>query len=147
MKFGSKLTVVAAVLIAGTAVANEKITNPVVKERVALMQTVRVNTATLGDMAQGKTAFDAAAATTARANLAAAAAEVVARFEAEEMDPFSRAKPEIWMAFDDYTTKAEALLKAAEALDTASLAGIQAGMGAVGGSCQSCHEAYRGPEK
>jgi len=147
MKSVLKLVAVAAIVIAGTAYANDKITNPAVKERVALMQTVRVNTGTLGDMAQGKTAFDAAAATTARANLAAAAAQIVAHFEAEEEDPFSRAKPDIWMAFDDYTTKAEALVTAAEAIDASSLAGLQAGMGAVGGSCQSCHELYRGPAK
>ena len=130
-------------LLAGTAIAKDGVTNPVVKERMDLMQTIRVNTGALGDMASGKTAFDAAAAGTARANLAAAAAMIPAKFQAEETDPVDEAKPEIWLMFDDFTTKAGALVTAAEALDATSLAGLQAGMGAVGGSCQSCHQAYR----
>jgi cytochrome c556 len=68
---------------------------------------------------------------------------IPAKFQAEETDPVDEAKPEIWLMFDDFTTQAGALVSAAEALDATSLAGLQAGMGAVGGSCQSCHQAYR----
>ena len=131
-------------LSAGTALfAKEGVTNPTVKARQDTMQTIRRNTAVLGDMAGGKTAFDPAAAAAAKAELAAAAAEIPVKFEPREGDPKSEAKPEIWTGWDDYVQKAEALVAAAEAVDTASLDGVRAGMGAIGGACKSCHETYR----
>ncbi|MDR5653284.1 c-type cytochrome [Ruixingdingia sedimenti] len=131
-------------LSAGTALfAKEGVTNPTVKARQDTMQTIRRNTAVLGDMAGGKTAFDPAAAAAAKAELAAAAAEIPVKFEPQEGDPKSEAKPEIWTGWDDYVQKAEALVAAAEAVDTASLDGVRAGMGAIGGACKSCHETYR----
>lgn len=143
MKHITKAFSITCVLLAGAAFAKDGVTNPVVKERMDLMQTIRVNTGVMGDMASGKTAFDAAAATQARANLAAAAALIPAKFEAEETDPVDEARPDIWMMFDDFTSKAEALVTAAEAADTTSLETLQASMRAIGGSCQSCHESYR----
>lgn len=133
----------ALVLSVGAASAKDGVTNPVVKARMDLMQTIRVNTGALGDMAQGKAAFDAAKAAEAKSALAAAAAQIAAKFEAEEDDPVAEGRPEIWMMFDDFTKKAEALVMAAETVDVASLAGLQAGMGAIGGTCKTCHEAYR----
>ncbi|MFN3936353.1 MAG: c-type cytochrome [Gemmobacter sp.] len=134
------------VLAGGAAVAKEGVTNPVVKERMDLMQTIRANTGVLGEMAQGNRAFDADAAATARANLAAAAAQIPAKFEPQETDPVTDALPGIWENFPDFTTKAEALATAAEGLDTASLDSLRAGMGAVGGACRECHTVYRKPQ-
>ena len=139
----AKVLSLSLILVAGAASAKDGVTNPIVKERMDLMQTIRANTGVLGDMASGKTAFDATAAGTARAGLAAAAAMIPAKFEAEETDPVDEAKPDIWMMFDDFTTKAEALATAAEALDATTLASLQAGMGGVGVACQACHTAYR----
>lgn len=123
--------------------AKDGVTNPVVKARMDNMQVIRTNTGTLGDMAQGKTVFDAAAATEAKTALAAAAAEIVKAFEANEDDPVSEATPKIWENYADFTAKAEALVAAAEAADTSSLDGLRKGMGAIGGSCKACHEGYR----
>lgn len=131
------------IFAAGAAFAKDGVTNPVVKERMDLMQVIRQNTGVLGDMASGKAAFDATAAATAKAALAAAAGEIPAKFEAEETDPVDEAKTDIWMMFDEFTLKAEALVTAAEAVDVASLEGLQGSMRAVGGSCQSCHETFR----
>ncbi|MFN3645532.1 MAG: c-type cytochrome [Gemmobacter sp.] len=143
MKMLSTTVALCLSLVAGAALAKDGVTNPVVKERMDLMQTIRKNTAVLGDMAGGKTAFDAAAATEAKTALAAAAAQITAKFEAEEDDPVAEGRPDIWMDFEGFTAKAEALVTAAEAIDVASLDGLKAGMGAIGGSCQSCHEAFR----
>lgn len=129
-------------VLAGAAVAQEA-TLPEVKARKAHMQEQRAAVAVLGGMAQGQTAFDAAAAQAAKAALAAQGAEIPAKFEAEVTEAASKSKPEIWMAWDDFVSKAEALTKAAEALDASSLDGVRAGLGAVGAACQSCHEAYR----
>lgn len=143
MKLAFVAIAAALSLSVGAAAAKDGVTNPVVKERMDLMQMVRASTASLGDMAAGKTAFDAQAATVAKTALAAAAAQITAKFQANEDDPVAEGRPEIWTNFADFTTKAESLVTAAEALDVASLAGLQAGMGAVGGTCKACHEAYR----
>jgi cytochrome c556 len=143
MKLAFAAIAAALTLSAGAASAKDGVTNPVVKARMDTMQTIRANTAILGDMAGGKTAFDAAAATAAKAALASAAGEIVARFTENADDPVAEGRPEIWTNFADFTTRAEALVTAAEAVDVASLDGIKAGMGAVGGTCKACHEAYR----
>lgn len=143
MKTISYTIALCAALTAGAAFAKDGVTNPAVKARMDAMQTIRVNMATLGDMAQGKAAFDEAAATAAKTALAAAAADTIKLFEAKEDDPVSEGAPAIWENYPDFTAKAESLVTAAEAIDTASLDGIRAGMGAVGGTCKSCHELYR----
>ena len=143
MKLQAKILGLGLVLLAGMAVAKEGVTNPIVKERMDLMQVVRVNTGTLGDMASGKAPFDAAKAAEAQAALVAAAADIPAKFEPEETDPVSEAKPDIWMMFDEFTAKGKSLEEAAAAIDTASLDGVKAGMGPVGASCKACHTDYR----
>jgi cytochrome c556 len=135
--------VIAAVLVGGVAVAKEGVTDPQVKARQELMSVVAANTKTLGEMAGGKIPFDATAAATAKAALAAAAAEVPAKFEPQATDPKTEAKAEIWTSWDDFVAKSEALLKAAEAVDTTSPETIGAGMGAIGGACKDCHTSYR----
>lgn len=132
----------ATLLATGAAFAKD-VANPVVKERMEVMQVIRVNTGTLGDMASGKITFDAAKATEAKTALAAAAAEIVAKFEANEDDPASESTPAIWQNYSDFTAKAEVLVTAAEAMDTASIDGIKAGMADVGGTCRACHQPYR----
>ena len=139
----SKTVAIGLIVVAGAAVAKEGVTNPTVKARMDTMQVIRQNTGILGDMAGGKTAFDAEAALAAKTALASAAGEIAARFEPQETDPVAEARPEIWTNWDDFVTKAEALVTAAEAVDASSLDGVRAGMGGIGGSCKACHEAYR----
>lgn len=142
MKFLSK-TLIAGLIVAAGAATAQQASNPVVAERIAVMQTIRINTGALGDMASGKVAFDAAAATAAKTALAAAAADMAVKFKEPETDPVSKASPRIWSDYEGFTTQAEGLVTAAEAMDTASLDGVKAGMGAVGGTCRVCHQAYR----
>lgn len=132
------------ILVAGAAAAQQQVAeNPVVKARMELMQTVRVNTGILGDMASGKAAFDATKAAEAKAALTEAAAGIGPHFQAQESDPASKSKPEIWANWDDYLAKAKVLEDAANALDASSVDTLKAGMGAVGGTCRECHSAYR----
>ena len=79
----------------------------------------------------------------AKAALAAAAADIAAKFEPQATDPATEAKPEIWTNWDDFVAKADALKVAAEAMDASSLDSVKAGMGAIGGSCKACHSVYR----
>jgi cytochrome c556 len=138
-----KTLVIALVLMAGVAAAKEGVTDPTVKTRMELMDSNAMNAKILGEMAAGKTAFDATAATAAKAALAANAATIPVDFKTQATDPVSDAKPEIWANWDDFTAKAEGLLKAAEALDASSAAGLQASLPAVGGACKACHSTYK----
>jgi cytochrome c556 len=143
MKLLAKTLLVGAILAAGVAAAKEGVQDPTVKARMELMGVIAMNTKVLGDMAGGKTAFDAAAAEAAKAAMVAASAEIPARFEAQATDPVSEAKPEIWSNWDAFTKNAGALNAAATALDASSVDGVKAGMGAIGGSCKDCHTSFR----
>jgi len=143
MKTLTRISALSLVLLALPAFAKDGVTNPVVKTRMDNMQVIRGSMATLGDMASGKVTFDADRATEAKTAMAAAAAQIVPTFQAPETDPVAEAAPAIWETFDDFSAKAEGLVTAAEALDTASLEGLKAGIGPVGASCKSCHEGYR----
>ena len=143
MNILTKGLIASLVLVGGVALAKEGVQDPTVKARMDLMSTIGMNTRVLGDMAGGKTEFDAAAAEAAKAALIAASNDVAAKFEVQATDPVAEAKPEIWTNWDDFVAKAAALTAAASAVDTSSAATIQAGLGAIGGSCRDCHSAYR----
>lgn len=144
MKHATKALALGLALVAGVAMAAEA-TDPTVKARQELMDVIGMNTGILGKMAGGETAFDAAAAEGAKAAIAGAAAEIAAKFEPQAADPKSTAKEDIWANWDDFVKKGDALKAAAEAMDATTLEGVQAGMGAIGGSCKDCHSTYRIP--
>lgn len=138
------VTLALGVTLAGTGFAmTEGVENEAVKARIMLMDGVKTATGTLGGMAKGEMAFDADKAAEARAALIEHAANIPAVFEAQEMDPKSTALPAIWENWADFEMKAKAMGAAAEELDASELEWLQAGMGALGGSCQACHKEYR----
>ena len=136
-------TLVIALALGATVGIASDATDPTVRARQTLMGTLGMNAKVLGDMAGGKTAFDAAAAAAAKQALIAASSEIPATFEMQASDPATKAKPEIWSNFADFTAKAQVLNAAATALDPASLETVQAGMGAIGGACADCHKTWR----
>jgi cytochrome c556 len=142
MKFAGKLLAIGLMSVAGIVIAADA-TNPAVKSRQEAMDSNGMNAKILGDMAGGKADFDAAKAAEAAAAIAATAATVPDLFRANEEDPKSKAKPEIWASYSDFETKAGDLMKAAQSMDTSTVEGVAAGMGAVGGACGACHKAYK----
>lgn len=143
MKF-AKALILGAVLSAGAAHAEEERTDPNAIARGELMTTIGKNIGIIGDMAGGKTAFDAAAAEGAKAALVEATGKIEVTFKDQgAADPASEAKPEIWANWDDFLKKAKAAGDAAGALDVASVDTLKAGMGALGGACKDCHTTYR----
>lgn len=135
---------VAGFVLAGTlAYARTEATDPDVIARQTLMKEMGGAAKALGDMAGGKSAYDAAAAEAAKATLAGHAAEIGAKFKANPTDPGSEAKPEVWSGWEDFLSHATALETAAKALDTSSAGAIGAGMGVIGGACKACHTDYR----
>lgn len=129
--------------LTGGALAHSGVKSAAVKARMALMGQIKEATGTLGGMAKGAIAHDAAKAAAARAALIEHAGAIGPAFRAQESDPKSEARPEIWSDWDGFTTRAAAMEAAARALDTGSLAGIRDGMAGLGASCGGCHKAYR----
>ena len=146
MKFATKVLAVSFALLAGVAYAEVEATDPLVIAQQDLMKSFGGAAKTLGGMASGEVAFDAAAAEAAKATLVAGSAEIAVKFEKAGNDPASGALPEIWTNWDDFLVKAKGLTDAATALDVASAEGIKAGMAGVGGACKACHTTYRKPE-
>ncbi len=143
MRTFAKTLCISALLMTGAAFAAVTATDPDVIARKDLMKTIGGAAKTLGGMASGEVAHDAAAAEVAKQAMIAAAAEIEAKFTNNAADPASEAKPEVWTNWNDFLAKGKALGDAAGALDVASAESIGAGMGAIGGTCKACHTDYR----
>ena len=138
------VAVCAAGALATAAFAHQGVQNAAVKARMDGMSEIGSATKTLGNMARGNTAFDAAAAQNAATILANEAAQIPMLFERPETDPKSEALPSIWASFDDFTEKARALNAAARlAAEAGSQAELQSAMQQIGAACSACHRAYR----
>lgn len=132
-------------MLAGAAFAHTGVQNAAVKARMDGMSAVANEMKTLGQMAKGATAFDPVKAKGAAATIAKHAAEMSDLFRAEEDDPKSEAKVEIWENFADFTAKSERL--EILALDLSESIAVQSdlatAMKSLGSSCQACHKDYR----
>ena len=66
-------------------------------------------------------------------------------FEEEETDPNSKAKPEIWFDYEDFSLKAKRLEEIASNLSKtiSSPQDLNRAMRQLGGACKSCHELYK----
>ena len=147
-------TAITASLISGMAFADGHAGPPAeVKARNGLMANYSLNLGILGDMAKGKSDYNAELAAVAAANLAMIAGLDQSLLWPAGTDTSSidgtRALPKIWEAGSDIGAKAGDLEKAAMALAAAAgtdLAALQGAIGGVGGACGACHKVYREPQ-
>ncbi len=134
-----------ALALAGAAFAHSGVKNAAVKARMDAMSAIAGEMKTLGQMAKGAATFDAGAARAAAAGIAKHAAETPTLFEAEEDDPKSEAKAEIWDNFADFAAKSDRLeVLALELADSiAAESDLAPAMKSLGDACQACHQDYR----
>jgi len=124
-----------------------------IEARQAFMQVYRFNLSILGGMARGDVEYDAATASAAANNLAAAANmnnramwPAGSATEAPGLGELTAAKESIWASGSDIGTKSQDMRAAAEAMAAVAGDGLDAlrsNMGAVGNGCKGCHESYR----
>jgi len=121
-----------------------------VKARQSHMQLYAHNLGILGNMAQGKTEYDAVAAAAAADNLEALSLLSQAGYWPMESDAMSiegtRALPALWEDMGAVSEKSGALVEAAQAMAAVAgtdLTALQGAMGALGGACGGCHKAFR----
>lgn len=122
----------------------------VIKARRALMKANGDGAKVIGAMLEGKTPFDAKAATDALTNMVAAGhgygADFYKNFTDGSKTGDTKASPDIWTNKDDFVTKA----KVFEADASAALASVATGgdafkaaAGKMFHNCKGCHEKYK----
>lgn len=125
------------------AIAHADVENQAVADRMAAMKAISGSLKTLGGMAKGAVEFDAAIAQAAVDTVEMQSGALPVLFEAQETDPLSDAKPEIWTNWDDFVSKANGLNATAAAITITDAASVGAALGAIGGTCKGCHSEYR----
>lgn len=147
-RFASLLLVSAAATLSVPAMAQFAKPEDAIKYRQSALFVMQQNFARVATMAAGRAPFDA--------KVAAESAEVAAFMsklpwaafgEGTDKGAPTKAKAEIWSdkaKFNDYAEKMQAEMgKLNAAAKTGNLDSIKAAVGAVGGSCKTCHDAFR----
>mgnify|MGYP003610425033 CR=1 FL=1 len=148
MKKLTTLTIAAATLVlAAPAMAQFAKPDDAIKYRQSALFVMQQNFGRVAAMAAGKVPFDA--------KLAAESADVATFMSKLPWAAFvdgsdkgnTKAKPQIWTEkakFNEYAEKMQGeMTKLDAAAKTGNLDSIKAAVGAVGGSCKACHDAFR----
>lgn len=124
-----------------------------VKARTGYMRLIAFQMAQMGAMAKGETPYDAAKASVFASNLSAAAgmhndAMWVQGSDTAALGDKTRALPEIWAKWSEFTEKEDDLARAATELASKAGSGAAAfgeAYKATGSTCGGCHKPFRGP--
>ena len=119
-----------------------------IKYRQSALFVMQQNFARLAGMAQGKIPFDAKLAADSAANAEFASRLPWAAFgDGTDKGGNTKAKPDIWKdktRFMEYADKMQAeMAKLNLAAKSGNLDAIKPAVGAVGGACKTCHDAFR----
>jgi len=116
--------------------------------RQGVMNVFAYNVTSMSDMVKGKTAFDAAAFAHHAKDLAAAARlDVLAGFPEDSINDDSDASDTIWLAWDKFQGKLEALREQSAKLAEVAAGGNEAAMkeqfGKTAKTCKGCHDDFK----
>lgn len=136
------LLIALAVLTSATQAQNS-VANQGVQNRMATMKTARSEIEILANMMAGRVRFDRASARAARKGLIASTRSIPSVFEKPHGDPLSRARPDIWMQWDDFKARSNTAKRAARALKVYRLEALRATLPEMIHACLNCHQAYR----
>lgn len=147
-KLVSLALVLSAASLALPAAAQFAKPEDAIKYRQSALFVMQQNFSRVAAMASGKAPFDAKVAAES-----AAVAEFTGKLpwtafgDGTDKGRDNRAKPEIWTdraKFNDYADKMQVeMAKFSAAAKTGNLDNIKATMAGVGGSCKTCHDAFR----
>jgi cytochrome c556 len=120
------------------------------ENRQAVVKLLGVNMGQIVGMARGAVPFDAAIAERNAHRIAMLAPMIPERFAAmdtREFDVETEALPIIWDRLDEFSGKADNLVKAANTFAELAASGDQAttlgGLREFGGACGNCHDTFR----
>ena len=143
------LAILSGAAFATLALAHEGATG-VVKERMDLMKRQQKDMKLIGDMAKGKTTFDAAKAAEAARDIGETAKKIHELFPQGSTGGKSEALDTIWKEWDRFIANADDLDSVANELATSlEAAGEEwkAAFQKVTDACKSCHQDFRAKEK
>ncbi len=116
------------------------------RDRVELMEHIGDDAKAINDAVKAGKAADAVAPAE---NIAAQAPRFTDLFPEDSTDPKSRAKPNIWLARDEFDAFNTYLVKAARGVVAAARDGgdVRGATRKMFGTCKSCHDKFRAPEE
>lgn len=129
----------------GQAEDMREITEPEVKERIALMRRAHDYMNLLGNMAAGRVMFDKSQAKSTRKALIRFTKDLPKHFKNDPGDPVSNARPLIWSHWDGFEAQADAAKQSARAISTRNLGRLRQSLQPMMQACLSCHTRYRKP--
>lgn len=143
--------VMLALILTSIATARQSNINTGASRRVDTMTTAKTALTVLGNMARGRMVFDHVQALAARHDLIVALRAIPRQFRKPHSDtakrvPETRARPEIWIRWDAFSTKATSAKRAARALRVSSLSALQSTLPRLLKTCLDCHRTFRVPE-
>jgi len=142
------LSILAALTMAGLTsmgLAQNGVTNRGVLQRMTTMGMAKTSLETLANMTAGRVRFDRKIARTARRNLVDAIQLIPKVFRKPHSDRLSRASPNIWIRWDDFSTRADTAERAAKRLRVDRLGQLRKTLPDMFTACLSCHQTYRKP--
>lgn len=138
-----------ATLLAGTTFATAA-SKPeeAIRYRQAAFTMIGWNFGTMGEMAKGKSAWDATAFARHAERVGALAPQVPEGFPTgSDKGAKTGAKPEIWKDPADFQAKMDAFIQQAQALASTARGGdeeaMKAQFGKTAETCKACHQKYR----
>ncbi|WP_442581233.1 c-type cytochrome [Mesorhizobium sp. ASY16-5R] len=142
-------TALAAVLVAGAALAHKEATG-IIAERMSAMKNMGNELKAIGDMLVGNAPFDAAAVAQHAAALHENCHRTSTLFPPGSIDHHSRALPAIWEKPDAFKEAMQRLHGATETFVATATLGDKVALTAsfekIGTICSGCHETFRSPE-
>jgi cytochrome c556 len=139
----------AAVLIAGAALAHKEATG-IIAERMAAMKNMGRELKAIGDMLVGNAPFDAAAVVQHADALHENCHRTTTLFPPGSIDHHSKALPAIWEKPEAFQQAMQGLHNATETFVATATLGDRAALAAsfeqIRKICNGCHETFRSPE-
>jgi cytochrome c556 len=125
--------------------AHQGVQSEAVEARMQSMKKMASNMKVLGSMIKGIEPFNADKARSITMQITKLASHVPALFKSKETDRKSEARPEIWLNFSDFTSKARNLEEKSAQLSKSivSIDDLKNAMKSIGSSCRSCHRSYK----
>ncbi len=136
---------IAMVLLTSAGLAQNGVINRGVQKRMNTMATAKTAVETLVNMMAGRARFDRKVARAARNSLITATRAIPKVFKRPHGDRLSRARPDIWLNWDDFEIRAETAQRVARRLRVDRLGPLRKTLPDMINACLNCHRTYRKP--
>ncbi|MAH83409.1 MAG: hypothetical protein CBB68_03480 [Rhodospirillaceae bacterium TMED8] len=141
----TRIFIMVSIFFVSPALGHDNVQNLAVKMRMQAMKEMAQNMKKLKGLSTGSIIFDKTKAYSIVVRIGELAEKTPALFQKEASDPESEAKPEIWLEYQDFSSKAENLKKIAFELSQkiTNSEDAKSALRELGGGCKACHQVYK----